>query len=185
MNLEPIYIDIEASMNGNIQELGLVYKEAELKTSSIKEAFEYIKHAPTEYIAGHNFIAFDKKILETSSISTLLQNKIFIDTLPVSLLLFNEKTFHNLPKNYKSEDNFLNNPVKDAKLTKELLLRSIKKFKILPTLQRNILYTLLKNEEVFKGFFEFIVHENIFEELSTIVLQGSILNVFMSPAELK
>jgi len=178
MKLEPIYIDIEASLNGDIQELGLVYKEDELKTSSIKEAFEYIKYAPTEYIAGHNFIAFDKKILETSSIGTLLQNKTFIDTLPVSLLLFNEKTFHNLPKNYKSEDNFLNNPVKDAKLSKELLLRSIEKFKTLPTLQRNILYSLLKNEEVFKGFFEFISHEDIFEELSAMILQGSILNIF-------
>ena len=178
MSLEPIYIDIETTFDEDIQEVGLVYKEDELKTSSIKEAFEYIKYAPTEYIAGHNIIAFDKRILETSSIGTLLQNKIFIDTLPVSLLLFNEKTFHNLSKNYKSEDNFLNNPVKDAKLSKELLLRSIEKFKTLPILQRNILYTLLKNEEVFKGFFDFIVHENIFEELSTIILQGSILNVF-------
>lgn len=178
MILEPIYIDIEATFDEEIQEVGLVYKEDELKTSSIKEAFEYIKYVPTEYIAGHNIIAFDKRILETSSIATLLQNKTFIDTLPVSLLLFNEKTFHNLPKNYKSEDNFLNNPVKDAKLSKELLLRSIEKFKTLPTLQRNILYTLLKNEEVFKGFFKFIVHENIFEELSAIVLQGSILNIF-------
>ena len=132
MSLEPIYIDIEATLNGEIQELGLVYKEDELKTSSIKEAFEYIKYAPTEYIAGHNVIAFDKMILETSSIGILLQNKIFIDTLPISLLLFNEKTFHNLPKNYKSEDNFLNNPVKDAKLSKELLLQSIDKFKSLP-----------------------------------------------------
>jgi len=178
MNLEPIYIDIEATFTGDIQELGLVYKEDELKTSSIKEAFEYIKHAPTEYIAGHNIIAFDKKILETSSIGTLLQNKIFIDTLPVSLLLFNEKTFHNLPKNYKSEDNFLNDPVKDAKLSKELLLRSIDKFKTLPKLQRNILYTLLKDENIFKGFFKFIVYENIFEELSPFILQGSILNIF-------
>jgi len=178
MSLEAIYIDIEATLNGDIQELGLVYKEDELKTTSIKEAFEYIKYTPTEYIAGHNIISFDKKILETSSIGTLLQDKIFIDTLPVSLLLFNEKTFHNLPKNYKNEDNFLNNPVKDAKLSKELLLRSIEKFKTLPTLQRNILYTLLKNEEVFKGFFKFISYEDIFEELSAMILQGSILNIF-------
>lgn len=180
MSIEPIFIDVEATLNVEIQEIGLVYKEDELKTSSIKEASEFIGHIPTNYIAGHNIIAFDKQILDTSSISTLLQNKTFIDTLPVSLLLFNEKTFHNLPKNYKSEDNFLNNPVKDAKLSKELLLRSIEKFKTLPTLQRNILYTLLKNEELFKGFFEFIAHEKIFEELSSIILQGSILNIFKS-----
>ena len=35
---EPIYMDIEASFNGDIQEVGLVYKEDELKTRSIKEA---------------------------------------------------------------------------------------------------------------------------------------------------
>ena len=175
---EPIYMDIEASFNGEIQEVGLIYKEDELKTTSIKEVSRYIKYAPAEYIVGHNFIAFDKKILEMSSIGTLLQNKIFIDTLPVSLLLFNEKTFHSLPKNYKSEDNFLNDPVKDARLSKELLLRSIEKFRTLPTPQRNTLYTLLKNEEVFKGFFKFIAHENIFEELSNTILLGTILNLF-------
>ena len=90
MSLEPIYIDIEATFDENIQEVGLVYKEDELKTTSIKEAFEYIQATPTRYITGHNIIAFDKRILETSSIITLLENKTFIDTLPVSLLLFNE-----------------------------------------------------------------------------------------------
>ena len=92
MSLEPIYIDIEATLNGEIQELGLVYKEDELKTSSIQEAYEYIEAIPTNYITGHNIIVFDKRILEKSSISTLLQNKTFIDTLPISLLLFNQKT---------------------------------------------------------------------------------------------
>ncbi|EDZ62212.1 ATP-dependent DNA helicase [Sulfurimonas gotlandica GD1] len=178
MNIEPLYIDIEATYSGDIQELGLIYKEEELKTTSIKEAYEYIQDASTNYIVGHNIIAFDKKILETSSINSLLHGKVFIDTLPISMLLFNEKTFHNLPKNYKNEDNFLNDPVKDAKLSKELLVKSINKFRILPTLQRNILFTLLKNEELFEGFFELIEKENIFEELSEPILKGSILNIF-------
>lgn len=178
MNIEPLFIDIEASFNSDIHEIGIIYKEDELKTTSVQKAHEFIKYAPTKYIAGHNIIAFDKKILNTSSISTLLQDKIFIDTLPISMLLFNEKTFHNLPKNYKSEDNFLNNPVKDAELSKELLYKSIDKFKTLPILQRNILYTLLKREEVFKGFFELILEENIFEALSLPILKGSILNIF-------
>jgi len=180
MKIEPLYIDLEATFDSNIQEIGIIFKEDELKTNSIKEAYEYIKNTPTKYIAGHNVIAFDKELLKNSSIKQLLDDKIFIDTLPISMLLFNEKTFHNLPKNYKSEDNFLNNPVRDAQLSKELLLKSIEKFKTLPILQRNILYTLLKQEEVFKGFFELIIEEKLFEELSEIVLKGSILNIFKS-----
>jgi len=178
MIIEPLYIDLEATFDSTIQEIGIIFQDDELKTNSIKEAYEYIQAAPTKYIAGHNIIAFDKELLKNTSINQLLDNKTFIDTLPISMLLFNEKTFHNLPKNYKSEDNFLNNPVKDAKLSKELLLKSIEKFKTLPTLQRNILYTLLKQEEVFKGFFELIFELELFEELSEIILKGSILSIF-------
>lgn len=176
--IEALYIDLEARTDSRIQEIGIVFLDEELRTSSIKEAYQYIQDAPTKYIAGHNIIAFDKKLLKNTSISQLLDTKILIDTLPISMLLFNEKTFHNLPKNYKSEDNFLNNPVKDAKLSKELLLKSIEKFKTLPILQRNILYTLLKQEELFKGFFELIFELKLFEELSEIILKGSILNIF-------
>ncbi|QSZ42832.1 RecQ family ATP-dependent DNA helicase [Sulfurimonas aquatica] len=178
MIIEALYIDLEATFDSNIQEIGIIFQEDELKTNSIKEAYEYIHNTPTKYIAGHNVIAFDKELLKSTSINQLLDDKIFVDTLPISMLLFNEKTFHNLPKNYKSEDNFLNNPVKDAKLSKELLLKSVEKFKTLPTLQRNILYTLLKQEEVFKGFFELILKLKLFEELSEIILKGSILNIF-------
>jgi hypothetical protein len=52
MSLEPIYIDIEATFDEDIQELGLVYKEDELKTSSIKEAFEYCRMARCKYISS-------------------------------------------------------------------------------------------------------------------------------------
>lgn len=178
MDSKLIYIDVEASMDGEIQELGLVHKDGELNTTSVLEAVAFIQNIAPVYIVGHNIIAFDRKILALTSMNKLLESKIFIDTLPISLLLFNEKTFHSLPKNYKSEDNFLNNPVKDAKLSQDLLLRCIEKFKTLPLLQRNILYTLLKNEELFKGFFQYLAYENLFEELSSLVLRGSILNIF-------
>jgi len=178
MPKEALFIDIEATYNGDIQEIGVIYRNEELKTNSLKNVKKFIRQSQTDYIVGHNIIEFDKKLLEKTSISGLFKDKIFIDTLPVSMLFFNEKTFHALPKNYKNEDCFLNDPVKDALLSKDLLLKSIEKFKTLPQLQRNILYTLLKEEEAFQGFFEFISDEGIYEELSRPILKGTILSIF-------
>ena len=178
MPKEALFIDIEATYSGDIQEVGVIYQNQELKTSSLQNIKEFISQANTNYIVGHNIIGFDKKLLENSSVCSLFHEKIFIDTLPISMLLFNEKTFHSLPKNYKSEDCFLNDPVKDAQLSKDLLEKSILKFKTLPILQRNILYTLLKEEEVFQGFFDFIDEEDSYEELSDPILKGTILNIF-------
>jgi len=175
---EALYMDLEASLEGKIKEIGLVFKDDTLKTKSPQEVYEYIENVPTRYIVGHNIIAFDKKILEQTSLNRLLEDKIFIDTLPISMLLFNEKTFHKLPKNYKNEDNFYNDPVNDAKLSRELLQKSIDKFSSLPTLQRNVLYTLLKEEQQFQGFFDFLKERQLFEELSENILRGTILNIF-------
>ncbi|MGE4511796.1 MAG: RecQ family ATP-dependent DNA helicase [Sulfurimonadaceae bacterium] len=171
-------MDLETNLEGKINEIGLVFQYDAIKTLSSQEAYRYIERISTAYIVGHNIIAFDKKILEKTSLNKLLEDKIFIDTLPISMLLFNEKTFHNLPKNYKSEDNFCNDPVNDAKLSKELLFKSIDKFSSLPILQRNVLYTLLKEEQFFQGFFSFIQELHLFEELSGNILRGTILNIF-------
>ena len=146
---EPIFIDVEATTRGKIEELGIVFGNETLRTSSIKEALKAIESFPTNYIAGHNFIDFDKKLLEKTSLNRILGQCILLDTLPISLLLFNEKTFHSLPKNYKTEDCFVNNPVKDAQLSKDLFYRSIAKFLSLPVIQQNILYSLLKDQKKF------------------------------------
>ena len=175
---EMLFIDLEVDQDKQIRDIGIVLDEAQLHTTSLKNAYSFLEKHPSNYIVGHNIIKFDKKFLLKSSLSSLLEKKIFVDTLPVSLLLFNEKTFHALPKNYKDEDNFLNDPLKDALLCKKLFEDATQKFKTLPQLQKNILYTLLKENELFRGFFHAIKDTQQFEALSYPILKGSILSVF-------
>ena len=175
---ELLFIDLEVDYDKKIRDLGIVLDKLSLHTSSLQEAYSFIEDNSAQYIIGHNIIKFDKEFLLQSSLNPLLKDKIFVDTLPVSLLLFNEKTFHSLPKNYKDEDNFLNDPLKDALSCKKLFFDAVEKFKILPQLQRNILYSLLKENELFRGFFHAIKDTQKFEALSYPILKGSILSVF-------
>lgn len=175
---EPIFIDIEATERDEIKELGIVFGNKTLHTCSIKEALQVLESFPTKYIAGHNFIDFDKKLLEKTSLNRFLRRSILIDTLPISLLLFNEKTFHSLPKNYKTEDCFINNPVKDAQLSQDLFYRSISKFLSLPIVHQSILYSLLQDKEKFVGFFTLLASEHNLQLLSAERLHQSISTEF-------
>jgi ATP-dependent DNA helicase RecQ len=175
---ELLFIDLEVDYDKKIRDIGIVQDQENLHTSSLKEAFDFLEKHPSQYIVGHNIINFDKEFLLRSSLNRLIQDKIFVDTLPISLLLFNEKTFHSLPKNYKDEDNFLNDPLKDALLCKKLFDDAVAKFQTLPQLQRNILYSLLKEDTLFRGFFHSIKEIERFEALSYPILKGSILSIF-------
>ena len=152
-----IFCDIEASIKTKkINEVGLVYKNSNFQTSSIEEAKKFISICKTDFISGHNFIDFDLNILKYSSLYKDIVNYKIIDTLPLSLLLFNEKTIHSLPKNYKNEDDFDNNPVEDSKITAILFDKLLERFNEIPNDTKNIFCSLLKNNQYFSGFFEYI-----------------------------
>jgi len=84
----------------------MVYKNRQHNTPAIKEATNFLKLCNAKYICGHNFIDFDLEIIKDTTLYLPLKSYFVIDTLPLSLLLFNEKSIHALPKNYKSEDDF-------------------------------------------------------------------------------
>lgn len=149
-----IYCDIEASVKTKkINEIGLVYKFNELKTTSIEESCAFILSCNTNFISGHNFIDFDLKILNETSLYQYIKDFEIIDTLPLSLLLFSEKTIHSLPKNYKSEDDFNNNPVEDSKITSILFNKLLERFSDLSQETKNIFYSLLYDNIYFSAFF--------------------------------
>jgi len=163
-----LFLDIEAIKDTDpikIKEIGLVYGDKTLKTSSLAEVKAFIEACDPTYIAGHNFIEFDWKILKNTSLSPLIEKRVVVDTLPISLLLFNEKTFHSLPKEYKSEDVFVNDPVEDSKLSRELYEKCVKNFLSLKKSQQNIFYSLLHDKPLFHGFFETIKDEAKIEVL--------------------
>ena len=152
-----LYIDLEVNRKTKkIDEIGLLCGDEELRTSNFLEAQEFIKCVDAKYLCGHNVIDFDLGYLKTSSLYRFVQNLEIIDTLPLSLLLFNEKTHHSLPKNYKSEDDFKNNPLEDAKITKHLFMRIEVKFVELKKRMQYLFYSLLYTQEHFQGFFKYI-----------------------------
>lgn len=175
-----LFLDVEASYESKIKEIGLVLNGNTLKTSSIDEVKEFIEIHKPKYIVGHNFIQFDKQLLDNTSLKNTIDKLIVIDTLPASLLLFNEKTFHSLPKKYKSEDEFLNDPVADSELTRELFIKVVEKFKTIPMQQQLIFYTLLSEEELFKGFFIYMSEFLSIEKWTLSILEKIIIKLYDS-----
>ena len=157
----PIFLDLEVNKKTKkIKEFGLIYKDNELKTSSLQKVKEFVKKCDTTYICGHNFIDFDLEILKETSLYKDIKDFSFVDTLPLSLLLFNEKTVHSLPKNYKNEDDFENDPVEDSKITSRLFDKLFDQFLALDIDTQSIFYSLLKDDKYFSGFFESIELSN-------------------------
>ncbi len=152
-----IFLDIEVSKKSKkILELGMVYKKMEHNTPGIKVTTNFVNLCNAQYICGHNFIDFDLEILKNTTLYDVLKKHEFIDTLPLSLLLFNEKSIHALPKNYKSEDAFKNNPIEDSKITAQLLFNLEDKFLSLENEMQEIFYSLLKDTKYFSGFFSYM-----------------------------
>lgn len=173
-----IFCDIEANTKTKkVQEIGLLHQDKELKTSSIQECIMFINLCDSSYIAGHNFINFDMEILKETSMYQHIKEYNIIDTLPLSLLLFNEKTVHSLPKNYKSEDDFKNNPVEDSKITLKLFIKLEERFLSLDKDTQTIFYSLLKEEVYFKAFFKYIDDKVVLVSLNHTQLKSAIREV--------
>lgn len=152
-----IFLDLEVSKKTNkILELGMVYKKMQHNTPDIKATTSFIQLCNAQYICGHNFIDFDLKVLKETTLYSVFKAHKIIDTLPLSLLLFNEKSIHSLPKNYKSEDDFKNDPVEDSKITSQLLTKLEERFLLLEKETQNIFYSLLKESKYFSGFFRYM-----------------------------
>ena len=173
-----LFIDLEVSKSKKvIEEIGLVLLDKELKTSSVVQSKNFIEGYKPTYIAGHNFIDFDLKYIQETSLYQNVKDCYIIDTLPLSLLLFSEKTVHSLPKNYKSEDDFKNNPVEDSKITLKLLMKLEEKFLSLDKNTQNIFYSLLKDQVYFRGFFRYIENKVALSYLHYMQLKKLIVGI--------
>ncbi len=149
-----------------------------MQTTSVDKASSFLIRHSSGFIGGHNFIDFDMEIIKSTSFYLVAKKYHIIDTLPLSLLLLNEKTLHKLPKNYKDEDNFKNNPVKDSELTRDLFEKIEEKFNALEDDTKTIFYNLLKENKYFIGFFEY--RKDTFLSLNKVALKKLIINNYGS-----
>ncbi len=174
-----IFLDFEITIKSKkIINIGLVYKEKKFKTSSPKKIANVMKLCQAKYICGHNFVDFDLEMIKDTILYDAIKSYTIIDTLPLSLLLLNEKSLHALPKEYKSEDNFINDPVEDSKLTSELLLQLTKRFFALDEEMKIIFYSLLREKEHFKGFFAYLNDFTALKYIDNNSLHKSIITLY-------
>ena len=135
--------DKEAKDFGIVREDGIT-----LHTHSLGKFQQFVYEC--EYICGHNIIQFDLKYTNIKGKHT------YIDTLPLSPLLFPNKPYHRLVKDDKLQVDELNNPVNDAKKAKDLLYDELEAWKRLSKPEQEILYQLLNDKEEFGGFFKYV-----------------------------
>ena len=152
------FIDTEVNpQNGKVLDYGAVREDEAVLHTHSGAAFEAFV-SKCDVLCGHNIINHDLKYLN------LKGNFTFIDTLPLSPLLFPKKPYHRLLKDDKLQTDELNNPVNDAKKAKDLFYDELAAWRLLPKKRQEIFTRLLNNIPEFCGFFDY---------LSTSSLQNS------------
>ena len=144
------FIDTEVSFQDRqAKDFGAVREDgAVLHTQSLDEFQKFIYDC--EFICGHNILKFDLKYSDIKGKHT------YIDTLPLSPLLFPNKPYHRLVKDDKLQVDELNNPVNDAKKAKDLFYDEMEAWKQLSHQRQEILYQLLNDKVEFRGFFKYV-----------------------------
>ena len=105
-----------------------------------------------KFVAGHNILQHDLPILE-SHFGVRAEPQNVVDTLLLSSLLFPNKPYHHLRKEYLHDESDPSNPLKDALLSKTLLLDCVEKWKSYPWELQTILFLFLRKEPGFAPFF--------------------------------
>lgn len=171
-----LYLDLEPLNNDakKIREIGVVIDYVQYKSGSASQILEQIDHYQPQFLCGHNLRSFDYHYLMETQLSAFIQDLEIIDTLELSLLFFNEKTLHKLPKAYKADDpHQISDPLKDAIITRELLIKLVQRFSELNDDLKIIYYTLLCKTKRFKSFFHLIDADSLdtTTDLASLILK--------------
>lgn len=143
-----VFVDSEVhTETKKIMDLGAIKPNQQTFHSPVMQNFkEFVSDC--KYVCGHNIINHDLKYINIS-------NKIIIDTLYISPLLFPKHPYHKLLKDDKIFTEELNNPLSDAKKAMDLFYDEINAFNELPEDVKIIYSFLLNDVPEFKGFFEY------------------------------
>lgn len=160
------FIDTEVGLqNKKAKDFGVVRDDGAVLHTHSQDEFQRFIYG-CEYICGHNIVNFDLKY------SPIKGRHTYIDTLPISPLLFPNKPYHRLVKDDKLQVDELNNPVNDAKKAKDLFYDEIEAWKRLSQQKQEIFYQLLHDKTEFGGFFKYVGY--------TPQRQASLLGRFLS-----
>jgi len=157
-----LFFDLETSkINNAINDIGAILGDKDYHGKSLDSFFNISSDA--KYLCGHNIINHDIPILEQNTENSEIFNKSKIDTLLLSALLFPRKPYHKLIKDYGplNEKPRNNDPLWDARLSKELLIDEVHAFNDLEKRMQNLYWNLLKTQAGFDGFFQIINYSGL------------------------
>lgn len=154
------FIDTEIEPESRrILDIGSVRSDGSIfHKPSLTEFTHFLKGA--QFISGHNILNHDLKYIRSAVADAGIDEANVIDTLFLSPLLFPEKPYHPLNKDYKLQFDESNSPLNDAIITKELLYEEIAAFKRTDELLKQIFYLLLKEIKGFCAFFQLIEYSS-------------------------
>ncbi len=154
--MEPqLFFDLETDRTGSrLLAVGAAYGQGELHEPKLEKLLPWLKEA--KVLVGHNIVQHDVPFLRNRLGAKALENKVLVDTLCWSALLYADHPYHRLIKGYNlvpEREGELPNPLSDSKLCRKLLEEQLGEFHALPAALKAIYHGLLEGVEGYGGFF--------------------------------
>ncbi|MEO8067586.1 MAG: RecQ family ATP-dependent DNA helicase [Flavobacteriales bacterium] len=150
-----LFFDLETSRDGKrLLAVGAVFGHGELHEFKLDKLLPWVQEAQT--LVGHNIVQHDVPFLRKRLGEKALENKVLVDTLCWSALLYADHPYHKLVKGYDlvpEHEGELSNPLSDSKLCRKLLEEQLGQFNALPASLQEIYHGLLVGAEGYGGFF--------------------------------
>ena len=184
--MKPItFFDTEiAPKSKKVLDIGCIKSDGNIfHSNSINDFVDLLNN--DDFICGHNIIRHDLKYIQKFLSHRGINNLKYIDTLFLSPLLFPTKPYHHLLKDDKIQTDELNNPVNDSQKAKELFYDEISAFSSLDASLQHIYYALLKGNNEFLYFFEYISFTYSEDVLLTKLINEQFQNKFCSNAQIE
>lgn len=129
---EAVYLDLETHIDGTLLAVGAIRGETTFSRGSASPAavladLDRFCHGASALV-GHNISRHDLPVLKKMRPDLALLKLPLVDTLILSPLAFPENPYHRLLKDYKLVSSSRNDPVADARLSKELLREEVESF---------------------------------------------------------
>ena len=161
-----VFIDLEVNQNNKVVDYGAYVDRNVFFHGNKKKFTKFIKGY--NYICGHNILMHDLKYIDQEVEKAKITRT--IDTLPLSALLFPEKPYHGIVKDYKIDKSLKNDPFIDASKCHGLFYDEINAFENVSLEMKNIYYSLLGGTIEFSAFFEFINYKPTIKNIKNIIM---------------
>ena len=161
-----VYFDAEIGAEDHkIRDIGALRDGETFHSASVADFWAFAADAC--YLCGHNIIHHDLQYLSPLCPTPLQAAP--IDTLYLSPLLFPRRPYHALLKDDKLQSDELNNPVNDSEKARRLFLDEVNAFAALPEGRKRIYCALLKDQEEFHGFFQYVGFSELPPDLPSLI----------------